>query len=584
MGENVVGISARAVRSAESNRSHSCLFANVVAEVSLDSFLLWCPPELKKSITQTVMAAFLVQNGNNRPEVVSIGMGTKYVLRKNLKGHRNYFLVRDQHAEILAKRGFRRYLVKQIRNCKAGDTEEESIFVKNSLDGVLRLRDGISVHFYCSSQPCGNATIKKWAKSKRPKLYSTLKHHEYPTNVPHACCHISARKEGQIALLLKFDESIAAGSIKSLDSNLNVPVGLTDYRNKLGLYLSCSDKILLWNTVGVQSALLSHFCQPIYVSTVTIGRKFSEVHCERAFCCRLPSFKFPSNLTEPAIFSTHHPAMLCTSVKFDKGTIATEGDHAGARFSERRSMIWSLGCTAAEILDSSTGLVIAPNKSEEPTDLSCRTPSAEKGVLPLCPAARPCPMTQADIANLHHNTILDGKTSYPAVGETVGSDGSTDEQLVSSYSRYMLFKSVLDLLPSVYIPDVEGVDGSRPTGADGTCTVGKRKAGNSSQAENVHGFEKDSCDTSSFTRTGGAWGGGDAAPEHIRADAFGDWSGCVKSNASDPQSSFDHSAVACTVTEGVQAQEELCERWREVGYAKLYRMAKKHVLEPSNFF
>eukprot|EP01042_Synura_sphagnicola_P000093 gene93-93_t len=280
--------------------------------------------------------------------------------------------------------------------------------------------------------------------------------------------------------------------------------------------------------------------------------------------------------------------MLCTSVKFDKGSIATEGDHAGARFSERRSMIWSLGCTAAEILDSSTGLVIAPNKSEKPTDLPSRTSSAEKGVLPLCPAARPCPMTQDDIASLYHDRVLDGKISYPTVGETVGSDGSTDEQLVSSYSRYMLFKSVLDLLPSVYIPDVEVVDGSRPTGADYPYTLGKRKAGNSSQAENVNSFEKDSCDTSSLTRTSGA----DATPDHVRPDAFGDSSGCVTSNASDRQSSFDHSAVACTMTEtaaaplreDVQAPEELCDRWREVGYAKLYRMAKKHVLEPSNFF
>ena len=51
--------------------------------------------------------------------------------------------------------------------------------------------------------------------------------------------------------------------------------------------MSCSDKICLWNALGLQGALLSEFFLPLTLQTITVGRKASAVHARRALCCRL---------------------------------------------------------------------------------------------------------------------------------------------------------------------------------------------------------------------------------------------------------------------------------------------------------
>ena len=40
-------------------------------------------------------------------------------------------------------------------------------FTVNPATGLLKLKDDYTLHLYTSSQPCGNATIKKWAKGKK---------------------------------------------------------------------------------------------------------------------------------------------------------------------------------------------------------------------------------------------------------------------------------------------------------------------------------------------------------------------------------------------------------------------------------
>ena len=46
---------------------------------------------------------------------------------------------------------------------------EFSPFTVNPATGLLKLKDDYILHLYSSSQPCGNAIIKKWAKGQKAK-------------------------------------------------------------------------------------------------------------------------------------------------------------------------------------------------------------------------------------------------------------------------------------------------------------------------------------------------------------------------------------------------------------------------------
>ena len=74
--------------------------------------------------------------------------------------------------------------------------------------GRFRLRESLSLHFYSSSQPCGNASLKRWAKGGAAPAHPDLGLEEWPSGA-HERLHVTARAEGQVALLAKRDGGAA---------------------------------------------------------------------------------------------------------------------------------------------------------------------------------------------------------------------------------------------------------------------------------------------------------------------------------------------------------------------------------------
>jgi hypothetical protein len=144
------------------------------------------------------------------------------------------------------------------------------------------------------------------------------------------------------------------------------PPGTSISNLNKGSIHTCSDKICRWNYLGIQGSLLSSLLDsPLYLSTLTVGRKLTECICRRAVCCRIGvegSLKDASGITKPTQPKYHlnHPAIMGTAVYMDEGDIETRKGEVGqdVRFHSTLSWAWWPHRNAnMECIDGSTGFL-----------------------------------------------------------------------------------------------------------------------------------------------------------------------------------------------------------------------------------
>jgi hypothetical protein len=166
------------VRHAERRRTATCRFADRVAQHSVDYYQQQIPSNQRPS--QTCMATLVAHfQDTQRLIVLSMGVGTKFLSESTLKeeeaSSQYGCRVRDCHAEVLARRSFRRRLtLEMLQDLKGMLPEDQSgdstrILRRSTTreqggsDDRIRytLREGVTLHMYTSSAPCGNATVSE---------------------------------------------------------------------------------------------------------------------------------------------------------------------------------------------------------------------------------------------------------------------------------------------------------------------------------------------------------------------------------------------------------------------------------------
>jgi double-stranded RNA-specific adenosine deaminase len=385
----------------------SCEVADAIARVSVDKFRSLCS-EAGLAYQQTCVAAVVAlctrADGSSSLEVLSVGAGTKFARAAQVFADTHGQCMRDCHAEVLARRGFQRFLRRELQSrMEEGDGGRDTgigLLAPPSQPGEpWTLQPGVSLHLYSSSAPCGNASIRRWAKcdsvcpdtqcrgmqlpeARHPKL-QVLKHayvegmvalsvkrepravraSDAPTDAgqPVMGAHGNAERGGDGLPADGEPGALAANSQTATPLEPGAQVryvasGTAAVGSGDGCLLSCSDKICRWNALGLQGSLLAHFVRPMFLRSICVGRRYSKRHLERALCCRIAAFSPTDRRLGPAVpsgYGVAHPSMLCTSVKLDEGAIATGEDYGThACFDETRCLCWARGDRAPAVLDA----------------------------------------------------------------------------------------------------------------------------------------------------------------------------------------------------------------------------------------
>ena len=191
----------------------------------------------------------------------------------------------DCHAEVLARRGFIGYLL-------ASNSE--------LFEGSRKLPEHLRVLLYISQAPCGDASLPFLESSNPIDETRKVKSPFVSLQFPESSNPIEETGKVKTSLPLHFRGPMPDPAIKGILRRKpgRADALLTDSQ-------SCSDKIALWNVVGVQGALLAHLIDPIYLDAIFVRDRFHRESLERAlwgrFSDEIDKLSPPYHLNRPLI-------------------------------------------------------------------------------------------------------------------------------------------------------------------------------------------------------------------------------------------------------------------------------------------
>ena len=325
------------------------LKSNRIASHAFGTYKRYCKRHYENAKGAACFAAFVAyEKSTSRVKVASLGVGTKFVppdVAGSAFVSSRDDVIRDSHAEILARRNFLRYLYAEMNDSVAGGkmassgaavqyNDDNNFSVLEMNNGWFRKRDNVEIHLYVSSAPCGSASLNL-ESSLNCFPHATRK----GTNVSSADNTIDDEKVPPGCVVLRGGVREAIGNPKQT--------------------LSCSDKIAIWCARGVQGSILtaSFIKEPIVLSSVSCSRKYDGDRLFEATygrtCCSSPSLN-GKNYENKA---TKH---LCTqmasiSIEFKERSVRARADVGESD----ESVSWCAYDTIARVHDGRTGLAIS---------------------------------------------------------------------------------------------------------------------------------------------------------------------------------------------------------------------------------
>ncbi|XP_052799737.1 adenosine deaminase domain-containing protein 1-like [Mya arenaria] len=280
-------------------------------------------------------AAFIVNRGqeNMKPEVVAMGTGNTCLSSDNLTTDGRSVI--DSYAVAIARRALLKYFHKEAKRYLEGG-QVLSIFTESSQGGKLQLKDHITLHLFLNHPPpgdyrdCLEIPCKPLSNNEEEHLEEGAHYPAFSDDLPG---WFSVKNEDGVIECVEEDQP-------PVQNYEELQEGSEDL-----LVMSCSDKLLLWNTVGIQGGLFSAFLMPIYIDSVILGRQYHHGHLSRALCCRLYDVV---NRYLPTPFRLHHPHLSTGTLHIE------EMEGSGTQL----SINWSEGDDKPEVLNGFCGKVI----------------------------------------------------------------------------------------------------------------------------------------------------------------------------------------------------------------------------------
>ncbi|XP_053734602.1 adenosine deaminase domain-containing protein 1 [Synchiropus splendidus] len=184
-------------------------------------------------------AAFIIQTAAGC-NVVALGSGNFNTNKLATSCGR---LIHDSHGVVSARRSLMRFLYRHLQMfySKTANLSERSVFQQSGSSGLLTLKSGITLHLYMNQLPKGTARIPSRLRLNPLSINAWQVNNEMSL-------HLAV--EGKVFSVFSSTSGQSADKVISM---------------------SATDKLMQWQVLGYQGALLSHFIEPIYVESILVG-------------------------------------------------------------------------------------------------------------------------------------------------------------------------------------------------------------------------------------------------------------------------------------------------------------------------